>query len=104
MIHLDTEQDDPRIGNQFAIIAIECSYNKEYLAKRVREGTINEKLAKRLLSSHMEEKTCLNYLKDFCDLSKCREVHLLHMSADNINKERIKKEFEKELFIEVKTL
>lgn len=91
-----------RFPYPFSIIAIECSYNGEYLAKRVQEKTINETLATRLLNSHFEEKDAMRYIDEFCDISKCREIHLLHMSADNINKERIKKEFEKAFFIETR--
>lgn len=97
----DTQTIKQRFLHKFSIIAIECSYNGEYLAKKVREEKINESLAKRLLTSHMEETETLRYLRDFCILAKCREVHLLHLSADNINKNRIVKQFEDELFIKV---
>lgn len=100
----DTKCILPKFTLPFNIIAIECSYNGEYLAKRVREETINETLAKRLLNSHLEETECLRYLQEFCDLSQCREVHLLHMSADNLNKERIKEGFNQSLFLQVRTV
>lgn len=101
----DTYHIKQKFKIPFNIIAIECSYNGAYLKKRVDDGTINEHLAKRLLESHMEEQTTLSYLKECCNLDKCEEIHLIHMSADNINKERIVKEFEKELIgIEVVTL
>ena len=100
----DTSHITQRWAYPFQIIAIECSYNREYLAKRVREKTINEELAKRLLNSHLEEKETLRYITRFCNLSKLEEVHLLHMSSDNINKARIKKTFEKELLVKVVTV
>ena len=107
----DTKCVKQKFPYKFSIIAIECSYNGPYLAKKVEAGTINEALAKRLLTSHMEESEALRYLtgnnadgEKICDLSECREVHLLHMSADNINKERVVKEYEKELFLEVRTV
>ena len=98
----DTSHIKQKFHYPFAVIAIECSYNEPYLRKRVEEKTINEQLATRLLTSHMSESNCLSYLQNFCNLDKCREIHLLHMSADNINKERVKREFEKKLFIEIK--
>lgn len=98
----DTSYIKYRFKWPFSIIAIECSYNKEYLQKRVDTGDIHEEVAKRLLTSHMEEKETMRYLSEFCNLSKCREIHLLHCSADNLNKERIKKEFEKRFFIETR--
>ncbi len=88
----------------FSIVAIEASYNGPYLAKKVEAEEINEALAKRLLDSHMEESETLRYLTKFCDLSVCREVHLLHLSASNIHKERLIKRFEDELFLKVRTI
>ncbi len=100
----DTKTIKQKFTWKFSVIAIECAYNGEYLAKKVRDEKIDEALAKRLLTSHLEETECLRYLREFCDLSACREVHLLHLSADNINKERIVREFEKELFLPVKVI
>lgn len=100
----DTSHIKQRFPWPFSIIALECSYNKEYLAKKVEVGVVNETFAKRLLTSHMEEKEAMRYLTEFCDLSKCRQIHLLHMSADTINKKRVKMDFERKLFIEVRIL
>lgn len=82
----------------FSIIAIECSYNGAVLRKKEDEGKINSELAKRLLTSHMEIENCMSYMTNFCNLEKCREIHLLHMSGDNINKEKTRQRFEDELF------
>lgn len=84
----------------FNIIAIECSYNGEYLKKRVDNNDINEHLAKRLLESHMELETTMSYLTECCNLSKCQQLHLIHLSQDNIEAEKVRARFEKELFIE----
>lgn len=89
-----------RFNIKFSIIAIECSYDIEILQHRVDTNDINETFAKRLLSSHMKKQVAMNYLAECCDLSKCREIHLLHMSADNIDKQAAKLEFEKRFFIE----
>ena len=89
-----------RFGLKFSIIAIECSYDINILQNRVDTQDINEALAKRLLDSHAEKQTTMNYLAEFCDLSKCRQIHLLHMSGDTIDKKQTKKEFEKRFFIE----
>lgn len=95
----DTSHIVQRFVYPFSIIAIECSYSKEILRDRVDRQDINEALAKRLLTSHMEKDTAKKYIQDFCDLSKCREIHLLHMSGDNLNKSETRKEFESEFFI-----
>ena len=100
----DTKFIKQRFNIKFDIIAIECSYNKEYLAKRVEYGEVNEALAIRLLNSHLEEKEAMRYISKFCSLRHCREIHLLHMSADNLHKERIKKEFENRFYIGTKVV
>ena len=89
-----------RFAIPFTIIALECSYDIKILQHRVDTNDINETLAKRLLDNHAEKQTTMNYLAKFCDLSKCREIHLLHMSEDNIDKQATKKEFEGKFFIE----
>jgi phosphoribosyl 1,2-cyclic phosphodiesterase len=80
------------------IIAIECSYDKAVLNLRVANDDINEELAKRLRESHMEKQVCINYL-ELCNKDKCTEIHLLHMSEDNIDKEAVRKEIEDRFFI-----
>lgn len=89
-----------RFNIPFTIIALECSYDIKILQYRVDTNDINETFAKRLLESHAEKQTTMNYLAEYCDLSKCREIHLLHMSTDNIDKQETKKEFEKRFFFE----
>lgn len=96
----DTSHITQRFNLSFSIIAIECSYDKDILQQRVDNKEINETLAKRLLTSHMEKRVAIKYIAEFCDLSRCREIHLLHMSGDNINRLRTKKEFEERFFIE----
>lgn len=83
----------------FSIIMLECSYDNYMLQLRVDTEDINESLAKRLLNSHMEKTVAMDYIAKYCDLSKCRELHLLHMSNDNIDKELTRAEFEQRFFI-----
>ena len=84
----------------FTIIAIECSYDIKILERRVDTGDINETLAKRLLTSHAEKQTTMNYISEYCDTSKLQEIHLLHTSGDNLDKKATKKEFEQRFFVE----
>jgi len=86
------------------IIAIECNYDEKILRERVHSGEVNPHLAMRLLTSHMCKRVCLRYLKYSFDLSGCREIHLLHMSASNIDREATRREFEEQLFTKVITI
>ena len=96
---IDTSYIKQRFNYPFSIIMLECSYDKEILDRRVEDKTINEALAKRLLTSHMSKHNCFSYLDKFCDLKNCREIHLLHMSANNIDKKNTQIELEKRFFI-----
>ncbi len=96
----DTRSITQRFPWPFSIIALGVSYDKDILQKRVDAGTINKEVAKRLLTSHMERREAMRYLDEFVNLSKCQQIHLLHMSGDNTNKERVRTEFEKRFFIE----
>ena len=64
----DTSYITPRFATAFDIIAIECSYDRDILHERVDLNSINETVAKRLLTSHMEKRTTMRYLAEFCDL------------------------------------
>lgn len=88
-----------RFAIPFTIIALECSYDIEILQHRVDTQDINETLAKRLLDSHAEKQTTMKYLADFCDLSRCQSIHLLHLSRGNIDAEKTRKEVEDKFFI-----
>ncbi len=100
----DTYMIQERFGVKFDIIAIECSYDKDILLDRLESGHIDELRCKRLLKSHMEKQTTLSYLQTCCNLSKCREIHLLHMSDSNLNKTETVKEFEDDLMIKIVTV
>lgn len=96
----DTSHIEQRFAYPFAVVAIECSYDAKILHDRVDRQDIHESLAKRLLTSHMEKQNCMKYLEEFCDLSRCHEIHLLHMSGDNMDKRQAVRDFEERFFIE----
>jgi phosphoribosyl 1,2-cyclic phosphodiesterase len=58
------------------ILAIEANYDKNILERCER---MPEKVRYRITNSHMEIDTLCDYLRSL-DLSKCREIHLLHLS------------------------
>lgn len=59
------------------LLAIEANYDKEILNRCER---MPEKVRYRITNSHMEIDTLCDYLRGL-DLSRCREVILLHLSA-----------------------
>ncbi|WP_287372457.1 MBL fold metallo-hydrolase [Prosthecochloris sp.] len=65
-------------------IAIECNYSPDLLAPDCPYKD-------RLFSSHMSLQTCIQALKAN-DLSRTREIHLIHLSEGNSDEERFKRE------------
>ena len=100
----DTSHLVQKFPYPFSIIAIEASYDKDVLKRKVESGEINESLAKRLLTSHMEIQETMRYIQNFCCLEKCHELHLLHMSGRNSDHAKARKLFEDRFFIDVRTV
>lgn len=95
----DTNKIENRFDFQFSIIAIECSYERDCLKERVSSGEIPELVARRLLDSHMEKYAAISYVEKWLDLSKCTEIHLIHMSGGNIVKKYTAQEFEDKFLV-----
>lgn len=85
----------------FSIIAIACNFDGYILRAGVDAGTIDEVVAKRLLNSHPSQESVKLYLNDHCNLDKCREIHLLHMSGSNISKQAARKYVAEGLFCKI---
>ncbi|EAC4247950.1 TPA: MBL fold metallo-hydrolase [Listeria monocytogenes] len=74
-------------------LMIECNYSADILEENVIKKVIHPVQKKRVLQSHFS----LENVKDFLeanDLSQLREIHLLHISEKNGDKERFKKEIQ----------
>ena len=71
------------------IIAIECNWSKETL-----DPGLNPERKKRLYKSHFNLERVLQFLSAN-DLSKVREIHLLHLSDGNSDEALFKREVQK---------
>ena len=65
-------------------IAIGANYSEDTLAARVASGAMDRAHGERVLACHMSIERVVEFLRAN-DLSKLREVHLLHLSAGNSN-------------------
>jgi len=86
----DTAYIVPRFAG-LTHIMIECNYSLDILNRNVESGTIPVEMKKRLLKTHFS----LEHVKDFLranDLSKVQEIRLLHLSDNNSDEERFKRE------------
>ena len=74
-------------------IMIEANYSLDILNGNVESGSIPKEMKKRVLRSHMSIETVKEFLKAN-DLSKVQEIWLLHLSDNNSNAERFKREIQ----------
>lgn len=65
-------------------IAIGANYSEAILAERVAAGQMDKAHGERVLTCHMSIERVVAFLRAN-DLSRLREVHLLHLSAGNSN-------------------
>ena len=79
--------------NGLTHIMIECNYSLDILRANVESGIVPVELKNRLLKTHMSLQTVKDFLRAN-DLSKVREIHLLHLSNDNSNAGRFKREIQ----------
>ncbi|MFA7180192.1 MAG: MBL fold metallo-hydrolase [Bacteroidales bacterium] len=64
------------------IIAIEANYQKSILDENIASGLVPGSLRNRIIKSHFEIENVKAFL-GACDLSRCREIHLIHISSTN---------------------
>lgn len=71
-------------------IMVEANYDLETLRENVRLGRVNREVKKRVLKSHMSIQTVLDFLRAN-NLSRVREIWLLHLSGDNSDARQFKR-------------
>lgn len=71
-------------------IMLEVNYVKEV----INDNHINKSLRKRIKENHMSLETALKFLKS-CDLSKTKEIYIMHLSDSNSDENYIKEEVQK---------
>lgn len=79
--------------NGLTHIMVECNFAEDILRQNVIDGLVPNDLKNRLLRSHMSLETCKDFLR-LTDLSRVREIHLIHMSEGNSDALRFKKEIQ----------
>ncbi|MBB5324673.1 phosphoribosyl 1,2-cyclic phosphodiesterase [Anoxybacillus tepidamans] len=72
-------------------IMVECNYSIEILNENIASGRVPKVMKKRLIRSHFSLENVKEFLKAN-DLSKVKEIWLLHLSDNNSDEERFKRE------------
>lgn len=75
-------------------IIVECNHGDFELRRSVSEGIITPELAKRIAKYHMSVERLVIFLKA-CDLSRLKEVHLAHLSDNNSDEVRFRREIQR---------
>jgi len=72
-------------------IMVECNYSLDILNRNVEAGAVPKELKSRILKSHFSLENVKQFLRAN-DLSKVQEIWLLHLSDNNSDCERFKRE------------
>jgi phosphoribosyl 1,2-cyclic phosphodiesterase len=75
-------------------IMLECNYAHDTLEENISAGYVDEARKSRLVRSHMSLDQCKATLAAN-DLSRVREIHLIHLSFQNADAERFKREIQR---------
>ncbi len=70
--------------NGLTHIMAECNYDLDTMRQSVDDGNVPEFVAKRIIKSHMSLEHLIDMLRAN-DLSRVRQIYLLHMSKNNSN-------------------
>lgn len=75
-------------------IMIECNYQKKILEENIKSGSVPEAIRNRIVKSHFE----LENVKEFFranDISKVKQIYLIHISGTNGDRRFFKEEIQK---------
>lgn len=90
--------DTSYIRNRFDsvnIIAIECNYVADKLSHNIQSGAIPRVVGRRVRRNHMSLDTVIGMLRAN-DLSRCREIWLLHLSDGNSDEKEMRRRVQEE--------
>lgn len=95
----DTFYVKPRFSG-LTHIMVECNYSINILDKNLKKGGISKNLYDRIIGSHFEIENVVKFLKAN-DISKVKEIHLMHISKNNGDAELFKRRVQAETGIYV---
>jgi len=99
LFFIDTSYVTYRFDSVHYLMA-ECNHDTESIKAAIERGDLPPEMLPRLMKTHMSLGTLLKFLKAM-DLSKLKQIHLLHMSDRNSSAERMREAVQKETGVEV---
>jgi len=76
-----------------SVIAVECNFISDILTANILSGGLPSVVGRRVRRSHFSLENVISLLKAN-DLSKCREIHLLHLSDGNSDEQLMRQKVE----------
>lgn len=98
---VDAKTIPARFNIDFDIIAIECNHDKEIVQALVDKEEIHPAYADNI-RQHLDIETTKRYLREFCSLRRCKELHLLHISKTFPDIEQVRAGFAEEFMLDTK--
>lgn len=90
-LYLTDSAYSPVKFKDLCVIAVECNFVPDILSDNVVSGSVPTSLGHRVRRTHMSLETVKRFLLAN-DLSRCREIFLLHLSAGNSDEARMIRE------------
>ena len=87
---------------KFDSIYIEINYIEDFIKENFTEGSEDYIKVLRQINTHMGLEIAINYILKLWDLSRCKEINVIHMSLGYGNPAIIKERIEKEIGIPCK--
>lgn len=80
--------------SNLTLVMIEANYSESIMHDRVMSGSLDKLVAVRTIRNHMSLERCVQLL-NANDLTKVREIHLLHLSDGNANEQTFRQTVER---------
>ena len=100
LIYIVDAEYVPYLFTNITHLMIEANHSREKVMERAKEGKISMKLAERIIKSHMSIEAAMTFIRKN-DMSRIKEIHLLHLSDDNSHAADFKRQVQEETGAEV---
>lgn len=90
----------PFLFENLTHLMIEANHSRSLVMQRAKEGKLSRKLAERIIKNHMSIEAAMAFIRKN-DMSRVREIRLLHLSDGNSLAEDFKRQVQEETGAEV---
>ena len=84
VLYLTDAGEVPPLKGQFTKILIEANHSEVDISERLKDGTLDISQCRRITQTHLSIEKTLDFLES-ANLSKVKEIHLIHLSSRHGN-------------------